>query len=290
MKNNKLKDDINFLEYPNWLITKRNASKTYTIEKENGRYVISTTEDIDRLPDRTDKIILYYLMTLLQHNDFQNRLIEISRYKIAKEALGGFRYDRIMIALRRWHKLSIDFNGIFYDGDGYSTRCFHVIDNIILKNNRLKIYFNIDFLEQIKNSQYFKLINFDEYKLLKRPTSARLYEILIKTFKERDEWLIGIIKLGEKLTLSEKYPSQILKKVTSAVNEINGNKEIELKVNFDYNKQTHICNFKKVKTTEGTNTQDTPQQTPDPQDDNLTALIQLLPKEHQDKKNDSWCP
>jgi hypothetical protein len=102
MNNHKpvLKDDINFLEYPNWLISKRNSPKTYTIEKDNGEYVISTTENIDRLPDRLDKIILYYLMSLLMKNDFEDRVVDVSRYQIAKEALGSFRYDRIMLGLR----------------------------------------------------------------------------------------------------------------------------------------------------------------------------------------------
>jgi len=285
MENDKLilKDDINFLEYPNWLVSEKEAPKTYTIEKDNGKYVISTTEDIDRLPDRTDKIILYYLMSFLMKNDFKDRLVEISRYRIAKDVLGSFKYDRIMLGLRRWHNISINFHGIFYDGDGYSTRYFHVIDNVILKDNKLKIFFNIDFLEQIKASQYFKLINFNEYKRLKRPVSARLYEILVKTFKERDEWQIGIIKLAEKLTLSEKYPSQILKKLTPAVNEINTN--TALKINLDYNKETHICTFTKVKPIDSVSSKNKPEESPLPlEDDRLNALTSLLPPEHQGKK------
>ena len=68
MKNEKLsvKDDINFLEYPDWVVDERKGAKTYVIEKNNGKYngkyIISTTENIDRLPDRTDKILLYYLL------------------------------------------------------------------------------------------------------------------------------------------------------------------------------------------------------------------------------------
>jgi len=54
-----LKDDINFLEYPNWIVSERSKSKTLTIERESGRYIVSTPDAIDRLPDRTDKIVLY---------------------------------------------------------------------------------------------------------------------------------------------------------------------------------------------------------------------------------------
>src|SRR3990172_1701505 len=290
MNNHKpvLKDDINFLEYPNWLISKRNSPKTYTIKKDNGEYVISTTENIDRLPDRIDKIILYYLMSLLMKNNFEDRVVDVSRYQIAKEALGSLRYDRIMLGLRRWHKVSIDFNGTFYDGDGYSTRCFHIVDDVILKNNNLKIFFNVQFLEQIKASQYFKLINFNEYKRLKRPVSARLYEILIKTFKDRDIWQIGIIKLAEKLTLEKRegkenyYPSDLIIKLRPAINEIN--KNTGLKINFNYNKETHICTFAKVKPIDSSNSKNKPEETPLPEDKNFKALTSLLPAEHQGKK------
>ncbi len=283
----RLKDDINFLECPNWLVNEKDAYKTYTIEKDNGKYVISTTEDIDRLPDKTDKIMLYYLMSYLMENNFKDRLVEISRYRIAKDALGSFKYERIMLGLRRWHNISIKFHGIFYDGDGYSTRYFHVIDNVILKDNKLKIFFNIDFLEQIKASQYFKLINFNEYKRLKKPTSARLYEILVKTFKDRQIWHISIIKLAEKLTLEKRknidtyYPSDVIVKLIPAINEIN--KQTELNVKLDYNKKTRICTFTKVKQARLIEPEDKPTASL-PEDDNFKSLIVLIPKEHRDKK------
>ena len=117
--------------------------------------------------------------------------------------------------------------------------------------------------------------------ILKRPVSARLYEILIKTFKDRGEWQIGIIKLPEKLTLSERYPSQILKKLNPAVNEINDN--TELKINFNYNKKTHICTFTKVKQVQVTEPEDKPTASL-PEDTNFKSLIVLIPKEHRDKK------
>jgi hypothetical protein len=279
----KIKEDINFLEYPNWLVSEKKALKTYKIEKPNGTYVISTTEDIDRLPDRTDKIILYYLVSYLMKDDFRNRVVETSRYRIAKDVLGSFKYERIMLGLKRWHSVSINFHGVFYEGDGYSTRYFNVIDNVILKENKLKIYFNIDFLEQLRNTNYFKLIDFDEYKRLRRPVSARLYEILVKTFKDRDTWQIGIIKLAEKLTLEKRYPSQILEKLIPAVNEIN--KRTGLKIHFDYNKETHVCTFTKVKQSDSPRSQDKTQQVSLPfEDDRFVALTELLPKEHEGKK------
>jgi uncharacterized FlaG/YvyC family protein len=286
-----IKDDINFLEYPNWVVSKRDNYKTYMIEKPNGKYLISTTEDIDRLPDKADKIILYYLLNeILSTNS--NKL-ETTRYKILKNSIGRIskkEYEKLIDSLERWLALKIKFQGIFYDGDDYTTRGFHILDGYKLNGDgKLEIYFNDQYLEQLRNTNYFKLINFDEYKLLKRPVSARLYEILIKTFKDRDIWQISIFKLAEKLTLEKRegkknyHPSDVIIKLRPAINEINTN--TALKINLDYNKETHICTFTKVKPIDSVSSKNKPEESPLPlEDDRLNALTSLLPPEHQGKK------
>jgi hypothetical protein len=275
-----IKDDINFLEYPNWVLS--NKESCYTIEKENGRYILSTSK---KLPERIDKIILYYLLHITLPTK-KNKL-STTRYNILKNTIGRISrkdYNKLIDSLKRWLAVSIEFEGVFYEGDKYTTRGFHILDGYKLdENGRLEIYFNEQYLEQLRNTNYFKLINFDEYKRLRRPVSVRLYEILVKTFKDRDQWQIGIIKLAEKLTLTERYPSQILKKLIPAVNEIN--KNTGLKIHLHYNKETHICTFTKVRQTDSSRSQDKPQ---DMcllrEDDRFTALTGLLPKEHEGKK------
>jgi hypothetical protein len=286
-----IKDDINFLEYPNWIVGKRNNYKIYMIEKRNGKYLISTTEDIDRLPDKADKIILYYLLKIILPTN-SNKL-ETTRYNILKNSIGRTskkEYEKLIDSLERWLALKIKFEGVFYEGDKYTTRGFHILDGYKLdEDSRLEIYFNEQYLEQLRNTNYFKLINFDEYKRLKRPVSARLYEILIKTFKDRDTWQIGIIKLAEKLTLEKRegkenyYPSDVIIKLIPAVNEIN--KRTGLKIHLHYNKETHVCTFTKVKQSDSPRSQDKPQEVSLPhKDDRFTALTGLLPKEHEGKK------
>ncbi len=276
-----IKDDINFLEYPNWLVSERNTPKTYTIEKDGGKYVISTTEDIDRLPDRTDKIVLYYLLYIII--PAQDNKLTMTRYDILKNSLGRISkkdYKRLMDSLNRWGSITIKFEGIFYDDDGYTTRLFHIIDGYKLDaKGRLKIYFNEQYLDQLRKTNFFKFINFEEYKRLTKPMSARLYEILIKSFKDRIIWQIGILKLSEKLTLTKKYPSHILEKLIPAINEINIKTELEIK--FEYDKKTQICTFtkiKKVKQKEETRKLELPK------DDKFKKLITLLPQKHQGKK------
>jgi uncharacterized FlaG/YvyC family protein len=284
-----IKDDINFLEYPNWIVSERSDSKTLTIEKKNGRYVISTTENIDRLPDRTDKIVLYYLLHIILPTK-ENKLIT-TRYSILKNAFGSTSrhyYERIMKSLDRWAAIYIKFDGIFYKDNGYTTRGFHIIDGYQLnEDDILEIYFNEQYLEQLRNTNYFKLINFNEYKRLKRPVSARLYEILIKTFKDRDIWEIGIANLAEKLTLEKRegnenyYPSDVLIKIQPAVNEINS--KTELKAALDYNKETCTCTFTKVKQVQVDKSEAVQQETKLPEDETIKALTSLLPTEHQGK-------
>jgi len=285
-----IKDDINFLEYPNWVVSKRDNYKTYMIEKPNGKYLISTTEDIDRLPDKVDKIILYYLLKEIL--SINSNKLETTRYKILKNSIGRIskkEYEKLIDSLERWLALKIKFQGIFYDGDDYTTRGFHILDGYKLnEDGKLVIYFNEQYLEQLRNTNYFKLINFDEYKRLKRPVSARLYEIIVKTFKDRDVWQIGIIKLAEKLTLEKRegkenyHPSGVIIKLIPAINELNN--KTELKVNLDYNKETHICTFTKVKQVQVNKSEAKQQEINLPEDDNFKSLIALLPTEQRDKK------
>ena len=285
---NALRDDINFLEYPNWIVREQAGLKELILEKENGHYKITTSAD--SLPNRFDKIVLYCLLCkLFNTTQFESLQIKVSRYKIAKssfykrEKIGRNEYERVMLSLKRWLNLSVEFYGVFYDGDKYKTRGFHIVDGYELDDKgELRIDFNRQYIEQLRETNFYKLINFEEYRRLAKPTSARLYEILIKTFKDRYVWKIDIIKLGEKLTLSKRYPSQILEKLVPAVNEIN--RKTELKVTLDYNKQTQVCTFTKVKQAQINKPEDKQKEASLPEDDNFKSLIALLPKEHHDKK------
>ena len=293
-KKSVIKEDLNFLEYPNWIITEKEGLKEFKIEKENGIYKIATSSDT--LPNRFDKIVLYYLLCKLFSGKVDSSEIITTRYKLAKnifyktKSVGKTEYERIMLSLERWAAIFIKFDGVFYDGDSYTKRYFHVIDDVVLNEEKRELYinFNEQYINQLKESNFCKFINFDEYKKLTKPTSARLYEILVKTFKDRGLWHISIIKLAEKLTLEKRknidtyYPSDILIKLRPAVNEIN--RKTELNVKLDYNKKTRICTFTKVKQARINKTEDKPKETSFPEDTNFKSLIVLIPKEHRDKK------
>lgn len=249
-ENSLVKQDINFLEFPNWVLNEKNRSEELIIEKDHGTYKLTT--QADSLPTKTDKVVLYYLLLkVFESKKTDNREVITSRYKIAKDVFclkgkpGKTSYDRLWLSLKRWHKISVEFQGVFYESEEYTQRLFHIIDDVIFdkKTKQIKLRFNQEYLDQLKESNFCKYINYDEYKRLRKPISARFYEIIVKTFKERSVWKIEILKLKEKLTLSEKYPSDLLKKIKPSIKEIN--EKTELKIKFDYNQESGVCTFTK---------------------------------------------
>ena len=252
-----IKEDINFLEYPNWVLNRRSKATSWFIEKPHGKYEIDSPRG---LPTHFDKLILYYLLyKLSEENQFQSLEILTTRYEIAKHIFGGKKisgkdkFDRIIASLKRWKGLSINFEGLFYEGDGYTIRGFAIIDEYVFHKTSKKLYirFNNAYIKQLQETKFYKLIDFEQYKNLSRGISARLYEILIKTFKERDSWSISLQALAEKLTLEKRkkakayYTHDVLAQVKPGINEIN--KKTDLHINFEYHKNTTICVFKKIK-------------------------------------------
>lgn len=245
-----VKDDLNFLENPNWIVSKRDYPNELHIEKENGFYELKSAEG---LPVRFDKIVLYYLLhKLTKESDLNSIEIVTTRYEIAKNVFSQnknfskAKYDRIMLALKRWKAIFIKFEGVFVEGDNLTVKYFAVLDLVSLdrKTNKLTISFNNSYIKQLKETKFYKCINFLVYKKLVRPVSIRLYEILVKSFMFQSVWFIYVDKLCEALTLGKRaFPSQILVALKPAITEIN--KKANLQFDFSYDKASGICIFKK---------------------------------------------
>lgn len=252
-----IKEDINFLEYPNWVIDRKNKDTRWNIKKPNGEYEIISPSG---LPKHFDKIILYFLLhKLYREKNLDSYHLITNRYEIAKNVFsyekdfGKNRYKRIMDALKKWNSVSINFEGVFYEGDEYTIKSFHIVDEFTLKvaSGELSIKFNESYVKQLKETKFYMLIDFEQYKKLHKTSSARLYEILIKNYKERNEWAINIQTLAEKLTFEKRegaqgyYPSDVLRYVKPGIQEIN--KKTDLEIGFFYNKENGTCIFKKLK-------------------------------------------
>ena len=250
-----IKDDINFLEYPNWVVDRKNKATVWTIQKEHGIYQVMSPLG---LPKHFDKIVMYFLLYKLhRETGFEKYSLTTNRYEIAKaifgEKIGGSKaYARIMNAIKKWQSIAINFEGVFYEGDGYTIRGFSIIDEYTLRKEtgELTVRFSEAYVNQLKETKFYKLIDFDQYKKLHKTSSARLYEILVKQFKDRNEWAIGIKTLAEKITFEKRegakdyYPSDILRYLKPSINELN--KKTDLYIDFQYNKETQVCIFKKL--------------------------------------------
>ena len=248
-------DDINFLEYPNWVLNKSSSANTWVVENKHGRYEMSSLKG---MPSYFDKMILYYLIyKLFSEARMDAYCVVTSRYDIAKNVFfnsknfGSNHYLRIMDSLKKWKQIAIFFDGVFYQDGRHIIKFFSFIDDVTLdkESGELTITFGKAYIDQLRGTTFCKYVDFEKYKRFSRAVSARLYEILIKSFEGRDTWPISIQLLAEKLTLTKQpgarvyYASQVVRQIKSAINEIN--RKTDLYIQFDYNNTTDVCIFKK---------------------------------------------
>ncbi len=228
-----LKQDLNFLQHPLWFQVSRAAEQMEWRDTEGYLYRAGY-----RAPDQLDMLFLLYVFMRAQQEDYRQKM-EFSRYEILKGCgcpINPQYLRRLEDSLKRWLNVTLEFDKCFFDGKQFQSVGFKVLENYRIreKDKRLEISFNQDFLRQTRNSAYFKYVDFNYYKLLRRPVARRLFEILTQTFKSASQWKVPLVELGLQLTLYSRkrsrkdgsedevlYPSDVLTAVKSAVNEIN---------------------------------------------------------------------
>lgn len=227
-----LKQDLNFLEHPMWFQVSR-ATGPMSWQQGGYRY-----EAAYRAPDQLDMLFLLFVLMRAQQDDYRPRQ-EFSRYEILKGCgcpINPQYLRRLEDSLKRWKQVRLTFDGCFYDGRQMRSAAFEILDGFRIreKDKRLEISLNEAFLQQTRQSAYFKYLDFNYYKLLRRPLARRLYEILTQAFKNGSQWRISLLELGQSLTIYSRkrsrkdgseeevlYPSDVLTAVKSAVGEIN---------------------------------------------------------------------
>jgi hypothetical protein len=280
-----VKQDINLMENPLWALSE-NPAKEIKISNDRGEYILRSGY---KVPERVDMNFLLYLLMTSQKKGYV-KTFELTRYDVLKSCGMGARdrdYARLEDSLQRWKLTGISFKGTFYDNKEYLIKSFNILNGFSIdkKTKKLKVKLNEDFLMMIKNSNFCKYINFDEYKKLRKPISSRLYEILLKTFKDRKEWEIEALKLAEKLTLwsasNEKhYASDVKAKVIPAINEINKKTELEIEFEARKNNQDQtIFKFKLIKDLQIT------KQELENETDNIKSLAEMLREGFKENKN-----
>jgi len=258
MKNSLfIKKTLNFLEYPNWVVSQKIKLSKVIIHRDEIFYEMKSEAG---LPTRFDKIILGFLMQKLFLNEsVVNYTLITTRYEIAKniysasKSFSKQKYERIMLALKRWNVMCIRFEDIVSENGHRSMKYFSVIDSVNLDKNthKLTIQFNQDYIKQTKSSMVFNSLDITAYKKcfleckkLARPLSMRLYEILLRNLLDRYVWCIDISHFALLLTLEgNQPPSRVLQLLKPAIEEVN--KQTHMNIDFDYDKQRSLCIFKK---------------------------------------------
>ena len=224
MDQTKVKQNVNFLEYPLWFQDEVAAanSESGMVWKDREGYVYKAAY---KAPVKTDAIFLLYLLMQSQRQNYGQEL-SLTRYQILRDcglADNAQWYNRLEDSLERWKMVGIKFVGTFYDGESYSAINFGIIDSwsIHEKTKELKVVFSPSFIKMMLGKGFFKYINFSEFKKLRSPLATRLYEILCKSFVGRDTWEISTAKIAEKIPMKERYAAHIVPKIKTAINRIN---------------------------------------------------------------------
>jgi len=290
MSKEMVKQDINLLEYPLWFQDECEAEKSegIFIWRHPKGFVLKTSF---KPPVKTDLIFLLYLLLESQNQSWKDE-IKLSRYQVLKQC-GLSRntqwYERLEESLERWKQVEIEFNGAFYNGSEYETLHFGVIDSwgIDKETKKLRVRFSPEYLSMVKSTSYCRFLNFDQIKSLRSPLATRLYQLLVKTFKNRDVWEIDSVLLAEKIPMKQKFPAHIVLKVKPAVNRIY--KYTDLKVTVEERKKSRgeiILIFTK----EANKPKEKPieKKTPPfimPENEELRKLVSMLPPERQRQKS-----
>ena len=290
MKKEMVKQDINLLEYPLWFQDELEAEKSDTgfIWKHPNGFVLKTHF---KPPVKTDLVFLLYLLMVSQNHEWKEEL-ELSRYQILKGcgiSKNAQWYSRLEESMERWKQVEIRFNNAFYHGKEYQTLSIGVIDSwgIEKKTKKLRVRFSPEYLSMAQNTTYYRFLDFKQIKALRSPLATRLYQLLLKTFKHRDNWEIDANLLAAKIPMKQRFPAQIALKIKPAVRRIYKHTDLKVtleerkkgrgKIIFVFRKETATpkmkSGFKETKTFVM------------PDDENFKKLVTLLPPERQRQKS-----
>jgi hypothetical protein len=231
--NSNLKMDINFLDKPLYFLNLRSVGKAFVWEDIEG-YIYRSGYN---LPDYLDMLILLFLVFKSQREGYKTEIV-LTRYEILREcdlSLGERYYNRLEESLRRWKNVSIEFKGTFYDNKEYISMGFGILDDYRIDKETKKVHvnFNANWLLKVKESNFYKYINFEFYKLLKKPVSRRLYELMLPKCYDGNEWYIYATNFGSHLGIAKRtvrtkqetkevlYASDVLVAMKAGFKEIN---------------------------------------------------------------------
>jgi plasmid replication initiation protein len=245
------KDEMNLVEFPITLLSKRHESDSRTLKFSDTiigdgnkpverEWTVTGSEEYG-LPLAQDNDVLLALLALGKEKNFQSRKINFSRYKLCEImgwTLGGSKYKRIEDALDRLKGISIKARNAFWDNErrAYVTRNFGIIDNYELLESSKPgpsgqgtfafSYVNLNevVFDSIK-AGYIKSLDMRTYFRLESAITKRLYRYLDKKrYDGKRKFEINLYALAYiHLGFSDeayKYASEIRRKLDPAHEEL----------------------------------------------------------------------
>ena len=243
------KDEMNLVEFPITLLSKRHTSSDKTIEftdtiiGENNKIInrnwIVTGSDKFGLPLIQDNDVWLAILLIGKEQCFESRKINFSRYSLCKMMnwkKGGNKYKRIEDALNRLSGVRVYAKNSFWDNEkkGYITKNFGIIDDYEIldagKHYPGQEFFPFSYVnlnevifKSIK-SGYIKNLDIQLYFSLNSVIAKRLYRYLDKKRYGRGKFEINLFTLAySHLGFNPetyKYPSDIKRKLNKAHKEL----------------------------------------------------------------------
>ncbi len=248
----KLKIDFNLLQSGTWVLEKKGNQRINYFEKEigNGKIVIYNALDV---PSPTDSKVLDYLMLKSQENDWSQEVVIPSISQIIKDLGLGKRkqtVERLIESFKILKNTHIEFHNCFIDNgllEHFEQGNWQLVSiGIISKYGlrpikgrgnpvQVKIIFDNDFITLCRYSLGYKLIPYAPIQGL-RDTAYALYKWAWRWFNTEKGYGERWIGNGQSLvkwyrnelnsTANYKYPSKVLERIRSAIEQLNKNKEV----------------------------------------------------------------
>jgi len=251
----KIKVDFNLLQSGTWVLEKRGTQRIHYFEKElegGGKIIIYNALDV---PSPLDSKVLDYLMLKSQENDWIEEIMLGSLRQIASEIWRGKlpnnkKLERLKKSFKILANTRIEFENCFIDTgilEHFESGYWQTISIGILadygfiplktRGNPLgvKVVFDKNFIALCRYSLGYKLIPYAPINGL-RDTAYALYKWAFRWYDSEkgygERWIGDGKKLVEwyKNELNSvaqyKYPSEVLRRLKSAIKQLNENKEV----------------------------------------------------------------
>ena len=253
VKSTNIKIDFNLLMGGTWVLEKRDKRAIHKFEKElgEGKFIIYNALDV---PSVLDSKVLDYLMVKSQEQGWPKELLIGSLRQIAKDLSitpNNKQINRIKRAFEILVNTRISFEDCFLDSGvlEHFEGKIKVVNIGILSDYALipvkgrgsplavKVIFNDNFLALCKYSLGYKLIPYAPINGL-RDTAYALYKWAWRWFNSEKGYGERWIGNGQSLvkwyknelnsTGNYKYPSEVLRRIKSAIKQLNENPEVPL--------------------------------------------------------------